>query len=152
MTLLILTLFFLMAIKTHLLTCRISKDVHRIKNILKHKHIPDQPIAVDLFFIINGHRKTDMINVKDDLPLNFSIEADDKFGNPVAITEAPVFALSDDSFGSIVDNDDGSKSFVSNGKLGIVQLQASIGALSGQLDMNIIAGSAVSLKINASQD
>jgi len=91
-----------------------------------------------------------MINVKDDTVLNFSIEADDKFGNPVALDASmvPLFTLSDDSFGTI--SPDGT-SFTSNGKLGVVQLQAAIGEVKGVLDLNIVAGAAVSLKINASQ-
>ena len=98
-----------------------------------------------------------MITVKDDSALIFGIEADDKFGNPVVLdaANAPAFTLSDDSFGAIVasagTDSPTSYQFISNGKLGVVQLQAAIGEIKGILDLNVVAGAAVSLKISASQ-
>ncbi len=112
--------------------------------------------AVGISFIVGGVEVTQM-QMKDNAKLSVSIGAKDALGNPTNLdtNAAPSWAVSDASLASAVASADGLTCEVTPvGPLGSFQVQCSIAAvgdepaLSGALDVEVIASDATEIVLN----
>lgn len=92
--------------------------------------------------------------------IKLGIEIKDKFGNPAQIDGKPVFALSDETLADMVVTEDGlSCDITPKGPVGALKVQAKCDAdlgegvkeILGELDLDLIAGEAVTVELKAGE-
>lgn len=97
-----------------------------------------------------------MVSLRNDMKLPVSLAPADKFGNPAPV-EGVTFESSDTSLATVNVSPDGlSAEVVPVGPVGTLQLKVTadpkigpeVGVLTGLLDIEILAGEAVTLTIN----
>lgn len=121
--------------------------------------VPDITAAGIEFYINNDGKleKVEDMNMKAEQTLNLAIQIKDAKGNPALVDGAPVWSVTDQSLGAVVAADDGmSAVFTPAGPLGTCQVHVSADAdlgegvkeLIGDLDVNIVAGDAVSIELS----
>lgn len=146
-----------MSVILYLQNKRITKleiDVANLQSMISEPEIK--------FFINKNGQKIEVTNmflkVSDQLPLSIAIK--DKFGNTASVEGAPVWALTNDALGSLLVSADGFSAVLTpSGTVGAFKVQVSADAdlgegvktIIGELDVELLAGEAVSVEIAAGE-
>lgn len=142
---LILVLAALFAIRIHLLEVRVKKLERAVK----------PPPSRLRFYIIKDGQKVEVKNmdVPADKKLLVNLEEDDVLGDVVSLPTAPSWSITDPSIGALVVAADGLSAIMTPAKMGACQIQASVVnaagvTLAASMDVNVLPGDAVSLKLS----
>lgn len=127
------------------------------------KRIPDQAQAaiIEFYTIIDGvKRKVENMFLKVSQNLPLSIEIKDKFGNVAKVDGAPVWSLTNPILGILEVSEDGMSAVLKPvGGVGSLKVQVNadadlgegIKSILGELDVDMLAGEAVSVAISAGE-
>jgi hypothetical protein len=143
----------------------INQGVEEIQKVLEIPPPPDiEPKAAHVIFevrvgdnIFNGE-DTMAVQMRNDQHLSMKVQFTDKVGQPAQVEGAPVWDVSDASFGSVRASDDGmSAAFSPAGPAGACQINCTADAdlgegvrnIIGTLDVTISGGEAVMVAIEA---
>lgn len=134
----------------------ILSGIDRIEALLT----TEEPARDIEFFTNIGGIKTRVVHmflkVSQELPM--LIEIKDKFGNPAQVEGAPIWALDNPALGTLLVAEDGmSAKLTPAGQIGAFKVQVSADAdlgegvksIIGELDVELLAGEAVSVAISA---
>lgn len=133
-------------------------DVQAIKQMiedLKPAPLPVEP-AVSIKILIDGREVDKMEFLSGEQKRKLSLVIEDAKGNPAKVDGAPVWAMSDESLGSLVVAADGmSAALSSNGKMGAFKVQVSADAdmgagvksLLAEADFEVLSGEAVKMSL-----
>lgn len=135
--------------------------VQRLDKIAAGLYQPIEPaVSIEFYEVINGqHKKVDHMFLPADKKLVLAIKPVDKFGNAAVVDGVPQWSVTDASLGDLKASDDGmSAEFVPNGKAGKFDVQVSADAdlgegvtpVLGTLDVEVLAGQAVSVELSGS--